>query len=113
MILNFDLSIAIKDKNSKYNIVSTSLFRLKQSCESLGQVFHVEIDDGLISVSIICPICGDNHRYKFLLKKLINGSVAVGGCDKLGIPILYIGNGREVHNKILRYNNLNKEIYGL
>ncbi|WP_343770458.1 hypothetical protein [Clostridium malenominatum] len=113
MMLNFDLSIAIKDKSSKYNIANTSLFRLKQSCESFGEIFDVEINGGLISTSIICPICGDNHRYKFSLKKLINGTVAVGGCDKLGMPILYIGNGIEIRNKTWKYNNLNKEIYGL
>lgn len=111
MVLNFDLSIAVKEYDGKYFITGTSLFKLKQ-CKDFDNIYNLEINNGDINISIICPICGDNHKYNFSCKKLIHGRVFIGGCEKLGIPILYLGDGEGIRNKILRYNNVNKEIYG-
>ncbi|MEW9094474.1 MAG: hypothetical protein AB2417_05275 [Clostridiaceae bacterium] len=111
MILKPNVSIAFKGNNGKYVILNTSLFQFSQCVHVFDVVEKAETDGGILDISIICPICGDNHKYNFSYRKLINKGVSIGGCEKFGTPVLYIGNEKKIQDKILKYNNFHRDIY--
>lgn len=112
MILKPSVSIAIKGDNGKYVMVNTSLFQFSKCIHVFNVIEEAEIENGVLSIGIICPICGDNHKYSFSYRKLINKGVFIGGCEKFGTPVLYMGNEDKIQVKISKHNNSHKDIYG-
>lgn len=109
MVLNTNISIALKDFNGCYVLQKFSIFEtneLNKSFSSLG----VEIYDKTLCFKVKCSLCGKYHYYKYNINELIKKGLTVGGCEVLGLPLFYIGRYEKVNQIVSRHNNINKQI---
>lgn len=111
MILESNISIALKNENGKYIIRRTCLFELKGLNKEIASLNSIKILNGEIILSIQCPLCGKNHYYRYSLKELTSRGILIGGCEEMGIPIFYLGDYENIRKKIINYNNINKDLY--
>lgn len=113
MLLDSNISIAIKDESGKYIIKNTCFFKLKELNKEITSLNSIKIFNGEILFNICCPLCGESHCYTYSLKELISRDILIGGCDEIGIPVFYIGNYEKIRKRILNYDNINKDIYAM
>ena len=110
MLLNTDVSIALKNCFNQYDLRKFSLFEIRKTNENFIPL-NVKIDNGRgIIIKLKCPLCGGNHCYRYSINEFIRRDLIVGGCEILGVPIFYIGNYEELKQRINKYNNANKYI---
>ncbi|KAJ53280.1 hypothetical protein BD780_004033 [Clostridium tetanomorphum] len=113
MIFESNITFALKNECGKYIIKNTLFFKMKELDKEVTSINSIKIAKGEIIINIRCPVCCGNHCYRYSLKELACKELLVGGCEEIGIPILYIGKYNKVRKKIFNYDNINKEIYAM
>nr|WP_272507503.1 hypothetical protein [Clostridium aestuarii] len=71
------------------------------------------IDSKEIQINVKCPICGECHNYTYNIVEFIKGTMIIGGCEKIGLPIFFIGNTEKVEQKINKYKEVNEKIHAM
>lgn len=112
LVYSTDISIAFKDKLGLYKIKNITLFDL----HTLSQLFPItdfKMQDKEVNFSVKCPICDNNHLYRYTINEFIKKEMIIGGCEDIGKPIFVFGNQFKVLRFIDRYNEINKKIYAM
>ncbi|NMM61564.1 hypothetical protein HBE96_02405 [Clostridium sp. P21] len=112
MLLDMDITIALKNFYGSYDIKSFSLFESSKINEKFPSLKLKTVNKG-ISIEVKCSICGNFHCYRYSFYEIIKGDLIVGGCEALGMPLFYIGNYDKVKQKVDRCNNVNKSLYAM
>lgn len=113
MLLDTNIAIALKESNWQYKIEDISLF----SIENIGKTLKaMDIDtyrgkDVLIKVK--CPLCDEIHFYNYHIANIIKKDIIIGGCDKLGVPIFFIGKKNTIIKRVQEYIQINNKIYAM
>ncbi|QGU94125.1 hypothetical protein GOM49_02295 [Clostridium bovifaecis] len=113
MLIDTVVSAAFKNSLGQYDIKRISIFNITDmykyfNCIEVNSVLSREIQ-----LKIKCPICEEHHYYCYDITHLIKGSMVIGGCEKLGYPVFFIGNKEKVEEKINKYKEVNEKIYAM
>jgi hypothetical protein len=113
VLINSQISIAIKNAYDKYEIKEISIFEIEKvkkyfSCVQIKTKGHREF-----SFTIKCPLCSEIHSYKYNINEFLKREVVIGGCETLGIPLFYIGNESKVHERIDKVNDQKSDIIAM
>ncbi|OFI06190.1 hypothetical protein CLOACE_12230 [Clostridium acetireducens DSM 10703] len=112
MLVNTYISFALKDENNKYNILNTSLFELNNINNYFTSVKVMKKSNQII-FKVKCSLCNEYHNYKYNVNDIINEKVIIGGCDRLGSILFFIGNKYKIIKKVNRYNSIHSKIYAM
>ncbi|WP_373897931.1 hypothetical protein ACER0A_010085 [Haloimpatiens sp. FM7315] len=110
MILNTKITFAIKSSESKYLIVETDMFKIKNLHDKI-HFLNVKIKNKDIMFQIECPLCEKNHKYIYPINNFINKDLLIGGCETLNAPLFLLGKEKSVRKMVKLYENINSEIY--
>lgn len=110
MILNANMSIAVKNFYDQYDIEVFSLFELNRVNETFTSLTVKVQNNKEVVLKISCPVCGNYHYYRYAIGEFVKRKLIVGGCEVLGVPLFYIGYEHEVIKKANRHNSINKRI---
>lgn len=113
MLLNTDMSIAVKNFHGNYDINKFSLFETKKINESFTSLKVKCQNNKEIILKVKCPLCGNCHNYRYGINEFIKRKLIMGGCEALGLPLFYIGNHDKVNAKVNQFKNINKKIYAM
>lgn len=110
MLLNTEISLALKNTSGQYEIKEFSLFEMDNVMKNIPSIdIHVNRSKEF-SFRLTCPLCGEKHSYSYSISELFKREMVIGGCENLGMPLFFIGNNRKVHQRIKRFNEINKNI---
>lgn len=113
MLLQTYIGIAFKDLFNDYKVVNISLFDIKNINKYFSNV-HMKINRNVqLKVKVMCPICGKYHYYTYNINDLLKDCLIIGGCEQLGEPIFFMGNIKNVEDKINSYRLYNKKVYAI
>lgn len=110
LLIDTDISIALKNLYGEYEIKEISLFELGKLRSGFPSLEVILNRNKEINFRIKCPLCGEYHYYNYNIKDLLKKDMLIGGCEILGMPIFYIGNCSKVYQRISKYNKINKAI---
>ncbi|EDK35699.1 hypothetical protein [Clostridium kluyveri] len=113
MIFETNMGIAIKTLEGNYILKNFSAFNLNKINENSTSLNVSFLNNKILSLKIKCIFCENTHYYKYSIGELIRKDMIIGGCDMLGLPILYIGNCKIIENEILKHNKVNTRIYAM
>lgn len=106
-----DIVIAFKDIKAQYEIEKFSLFQMGK----VNKIFpscEVKINNGKeMIVKIDCPLCGEQHYYKYNLFELLKREMVIGGCEIIGSPVFFIGGKEKIEERVNKYREINKELF--
>lgn len=113
LLLDNDMSIALKNNWGEYRIEEFTLFNLEKLNRDCNR-FHIKLSRNReLKLIIKCPICGGYHSYSYSINELVRSDVIIGGCEIMGSPLFYIGNRDNVKCHINRFNEINKKVYAM
>lgn len=112
MLLNTDISIALKNFYGQYDINRFSLFERNKINRNFISL-QVKVNNNGIMLKLRCPLCGKYHYYRYSLNEFIKKSLIVGGCEVLGMPLFYVGSYDKVKQRVRRHNQINKKLYAM
>jgi len=113
MLLNTDVSIALKNFYGDYDINRFSLFETNRINENFISLKVKVQNNREIILMVKCPICGKEHYYKYSVNEFVRRKLIIGGCEALGEPLFYIGKYDKVSEKISQFRNINSRIYAM
>ncbi|WMJ79693.1 hypothetical protein RBU49_12545 [Clostridium sp. MB40-C1] len=113
MIIDTVVSIAIKNSMAQYDMKKIYIFNFKDIPKLFNNVDIKYIENNKINLRIKCPICGEYHCYEYKINSLIEGTMMIGGCEKIGLPIIFLGKSEKVEGKVNKYKEINKKIYAM
>jgi len=113
MLINTSISIALRSRYGSYDIKEFSIFQL-MTLKEFSQGLKIKTSKNKdVVLSIKCPLCGKCHDYKYSAFELIDREVIIGGCEELGIPVLFVGKSFKVEERIDRYKQINTKILAM
>lgn len=113
MILDTSISIALKNQFGKYDIKSTSLFKIKEA-NKLFELMKMDLKNkNTVIINVKCPLCSKWHSFNYCINDMINQELIVCGCKTLGTPVLFIGEDKKVKSRVKKYNSIIKETYAI
>lgn len=113
MILDTSISIALKNQFGKYDIKSTSLFKIKEA-NNLFKLMEMDLKNkNTAIIKLKCPLCSKWHSFNCCINDMINQELIVCGCKTLGTPVLFIGEDEKVRDRVKQYNKIIKETYAI
>lgn len=113
MVIDSVISVAFKNYIGQYDLKKLSIFEITSMSKYFELVNGVCTNNKEIEVKVKCPICGECHCYIYGISELIKGTMVIGGCEKVGSPIFFIGKTEKVEEKINKYIEVNKKIYAM
>ncbi|MCY6355503.1 hypothetical protein [Clostridium sp. ZS2-4] len=113
MFIDSVISVAFKNYSGQYDLKKISIFEIVDMSKYFDVVDTVYTNNKEIEVKVKCPICREYHYYTYKINELIKGAMVIGGCEKVGSPIFFIGKTEKVEEKINKYMEVNKKIYAM
>lgn len=113
MLVNTLITAAFKDSFGRYILKRLTVFEFTNISLYFKNIECSKINNKEIRMTIECPICGEFHNYIYNLDDFIKRSMIIGGCEKLGLPIFFIGNSKKVEDKVNKYKEITREIYAM
>jgi hypothetical protein len=113
MLYNTELKIAVKDMESRYNMVDTSIFEIESTSKHLPNFQSKLLRSKEIQVKIKCPICVEYHETKYGIRELLKKQLVIGGCELTGTPVYFLGKPMKISKYISKYNEVNNKIYAM
>lgn len=113
MLVCTDITIAMKKGNGNYDIKDITLFDML-NFKDLKNGF--KIDDSSTKEAIInvkCPVCGENHDYKYKISDMLSRNIIIGGCENYGVPIFYVGKKKNILQRVNRYKQIKQEVLAM
>ncbi|MCY6369839.1 hypothetical protein [Clostridium ganghwense] len=107
------VSVAFKNCVGQYDLKRVSIFEITNISKYFELVNIKCTNNKEIEFQVKCPICGEYHYYTYRIGDFIKTTMVIGGCEKVGLPIFFIGKTEKVEEKINKYNEVNKEIYAM
>ncbi|AYF54160.1 hypothetical protein Z959_06300 [Clostridium novyi B str. ATCC 27606] len=111
MIIDTEVSIALKNSVGQYDMKRISIFKINKVTEIFKYIYLASVSKKEIQFKIKCSICGEYHYYSYDVMSFLRGSMTIGGCENLGYPIFFIGQKEKVEDKINKYREVNENIY--
>ncbi|WP_097026598.1 hypothetical protein [Clostridium peptidivorans] len=112
-MINSNITIALKNHMIKYEIRKVSIFKLSSLKYEINSIKNVIIENRQVCLEIVCPLCGQNHKYEYSIQEVLNSKLIVGGCKEIYIPLFYIGDQEKVLEKVKLFNSTNNKVYAL
>lgn len=112
-MINLNITIALKNHMAKYEIGEVSIFKLSSLKYEFKSIKNISIENKQVYLEIMCPLCGENHKYEYNIQEVLNSKLIVGGCKEIYIPLFYIGDQDKVLEKVKIFNITNSTIYAL
>jgi len=113
LLCNTGISIAFKNSCDQYEIEQFSLFEVEKVNRRFTSM-KVKINRNKeIQFKVKCPLCGEEHHYGYSIGEFIKRDMIIGGCEVLGVPLFYIGDGDKVGKRIKRYREISEELYAM
>lgn len=113
MLLNVDVSIALKNFYGYYDINRFSLFETDRINENFTSLKVKVQNNREIILKVKCPVCGKYHYYRYSVNEFVRRKLVIGGCEVFGEPLFYIGKYDKVNQKISQFKNLNSKLYAM
>ena len=110
LLLNTEVSFALKNTSGQYEIKEFSLFEMDKVKKDFPSIEMYLNKNKEFSFGLRCPLCGEHHRYSYNLNEFLKRDMVIGGCESLGMPLFFIGNQRKVHQRIKGINEASRKI---
>lgn len=104
MILNSEISIALKNYNGKFELINFSIFEIEKMNSRLELLKVSLVKHNVLLFKIMCPVCGNKHYYRYSICEFLKREILIGGCEVYGTPLFYIGNNEKIIKKVNIYN---------
>lgn len=110
MLLNTEVSLALKNYLGQYDIKDITLFEMNKVKDNFPST-DIKLYKGReISIKLRCPLCGEIHNYNYTIGELFKRDMVVGGCELMGMPLFFMGNKDNVYQRIGKMNEINKKL---
>ncbi|WP_461207580.1 hypothetical protein [Clostridium sp. DL1XJH146] len=110
MVINSLISLAIKNGNGEYRIVTLSVFEIEKLQKEFDELYIIRNNYNEVIIKIKCMLCGEDHTYKYKIRNFMSKTINICGCEKLGIPIIIIGKRDEIKSRVKKYEEVNKKV---
>lgn len=110
---NTEIGIALKGYEGQYDIKTLTVFEIERINRRFASL-EAKLDRNKnVKVKARCPLCGEYHQYYYSINDFLKRDMVIGGCEKLGMPIFYIGNKGKVSERINQFNEARRNIYAM
>lgn len=110
MIFNTEIAIAFKDEQGRYIKFNGTVFGLSGLIKRYHAAKIIFYRKKQIAFSVKCPICEEVHNYVYEIRDIVDKELIVGGCEKIGIPIFYIGKENGISDIIKKQHEVISDI---
>jgi len=108
-----NIAIAFKNMKGQYEIEKFSLFEIEKVNTKFPS-HEVKINKSKeMIIKVGCPLCGEQHYYKYNLCELIKREMTIGGCEILGLPVFYIGSKEKIEQRVNKYREINRQLFDI
>jgi hypothetical protein len=109
LILNSEISIALKNYCGKFDLIDFSIFEIGKINSRLELLKVNLVNHNVLLFKIKCPVCGNKHYYRYSICEFLKREILIGGCEVYGTPLFYIGNNEKIIKKVNIYNKVISE----
>lgn len=115
MILVYDASIyiALKKGMSLYQKEKINLFNISTAAYLFHSIKLKKNKQVMLSFDVICPICGEVHSFKYCVHEILKCHMIIGGCNKTGYAIFFMGQESKVNNMINKQKEAKQKVYAM
>jgi len=113
MLINGMVSLAFKNSLEQYDVERISLFNIVNINEYFPNINCTKTGSKEVGIKVKCPVCNDYHYYSYSINDFIKRTMVIGGCEKTGLPIFFIGKIDKVEEQVNKYRETKKEIYAM
>lgn len=113
MLINTDISFAIKNACGQYEINESSIFHMEK-LKSKFPLVNIDTEKNkVLKIQVKCPICSERHVYNYNINDLFKREMIIGGCENSGTPVFYLGNHNKLLERIQKLNNISSKLYAM
>lgn len=104
MLCNTNLSLALKNELGKYRIAEFTIFNINKLEDEFKNLSVNISSNNEISIRIFCPMCNQQHYYRYKISDFKRTKMFIGGCRNSGNIVFFIGDEKRIY-KIVNRNN--------
>lgn len=113
MLVESMISIAFKNSFEQYNVKRISLFNIVNVDKYFAAINCKKINSRDVEIRVKCPVCNEYHVYNYNVNDFIKRTMVIGGCEKTGLPIFFIGKTEKVEEQVNKYKEIREKLYAM